>query len=98
MAMGENGFGAAVTLPLWSVVLLAALCAVLAVLCLLRRRRGNGWEEIYQRTFDGLTDRGCLVIRRRDVLPVGLSGGAAALLGGQPAGIKGGRGQAGGRF
>lgn len=81
MAMGENGFGAAVTLPLWSVVLLAALCAVLAVLCLLRRRRGNGWEEIYQRTFDGLTDRGCLVIRRRDVLPVGLSGGAAALLG-----------------
>ena len=79
--MGEFGISQGVTLPLWAVAALGVVClGLLFGLLLLRRGKQKNWETVYQRAYDALPDRGCLVIRRKDVLPVGLSGGAAALL------------------
>ena len=64
--------------PLWAVVL--AALALIVLTALLLGRREKRWERIYLRTFDALEDRGILIIRRRDMMPVKLTGGAGQLL------------------
>lgn len=63
--------------------ILVLAVAALAVL-LYRNVRGEAGKGVraYLRSLDDMEDRGCLVLRREDVLPVWLSKGASALLGG----------------
>lgn len=67
------------TVPLWAVALETLVLIVLAILLI--KKKKSPWEKLCLRTFDTLEDWGYLVIRRRDVMPVALTGGGEKLLG-----------------
>ena len=78
--MGDLRINSGVELPLWCV--LALIVVALAVLLLhLRHRKERRILEIYRQSLSAQEDRGYLLIRRRDVLPVSLSHGGEELLG-----------------